>query len=76
MAQILVRNLESDVVERLKDRANLHGRSLEGELRWILTQTAGVGFDEARRLMRQWHKRLAGRDFPDSSKLVREDRDR
>ncbi|MCD4825004.1 MAG: hypothetical protein K8S55_10365 [Phycisphaerae bacterium] len=76
MAQILVRNLEPAVVERLKDRAHQHGRSLQKEVLWILTQTAGVGFDEARRLSRQWRKRLAGRDFPDSAELLREDRDR
>lgn len=76
MSQILVRNLEPDVVQRLKDRASRHGRSLQGEVRWILTQRAGMGFDEARRMARQWHKRLGGRDLPDSVDLVREDRGR
>jgi antitoxin FitA len=36
MAQILVRDLEDDVKERLQRRAARHGRSMEAELRDIL----------------------------------------
>jgi plasmid stability protein len=36
MAQILVRNLEDDVKEKLRRRARLHGRSTEEEVREIL----------------------------------------
>jgi len=36
MAQLVVRNLESDVKERLKRRAERHGRSMEEEARRIL----------------------------------------
>ncbi len=76
MPQILVRNLEPEVVERLKGSANRHGRSLQSEVHWILTQSAGLGFNEARQAVRGWQKRLAGRDFPDSTELLREDRSR
>lgn len=38
MAQLVVRNLPDDVKERLKRRANRHGRSLEAEVRDILGQ--------------------------------------
>ena len=36
MAQLVVRNLPDDVKERLKRRAERHGRSLEAEVRDIL----------------------------------------
>ncbi len=37
MAEIRVRNLPSDVVGEWKDRAKRHGRSLEAELRELIT---------------------------------------
>ena len=76
MARILIRDLNDETVRRLKDRAQRHGRSLEGEARLILTHAAGISFDEAKKLARQWHKRLAGRELPDSTELIREDRER
>ena len=38
MAQLIVRNLEEEVVQRLKVRAAEHGRSAEAEHREILRQ--------------------------------------
>ncbi len=76
MARILMRNLDPEVVNRLKERARRHGRSLEEEARLILTNAAGISFDNARKLARQWHKKLAGRRLPDSTDLIREDRQR
>ncbi|OHB57218.1 MAG: hypothetical protein A2Y07_00100 [Planctomycetes bacterium GWF2_50_10] len=76
MAQILVRDLESDVVEKLKVRAKKHGRSLQGEARQILTQSAGLSAGEAQKRSRQWHKKLAGRKFPDTTNMLSKDRGR
>jgi plasmid stability protein len=76
MARILIRDLDDETVKRLKDSARRHGRSLEGEARQILTHAAGITFDDARKLARQWHKKLAGRELPDSTGIVREDRRR
>jgi plasmid stability protein len=76
MARILIRDLDDETVKRLKDRARRHGRSLEGEARLVLTQAAGMDFHDARKLAQQWHKKLAGRKLPDSTDLVREDRQR
>jgi len=76
MAQILVRGLGEEVVARLKDRATLHGRSLESEARTILETAAGFTADEARRAVRDWQRRLAGRKMTDSRALLREDRQR
>lgn len=76
MAQILVRGLGEEVVARLKDRATLHGRSLESEARTILETAAGFTADEARRAVSGWQRRLAGRKMTDSRALLREDRQR
>jgi plasmid stability protein len=76
MAQILVRNLETDVVEKLKLRAKQHGRSLQSEVRQILTQSAGMNLDQTRKMSRMWQKKLARRKFPDTTPMLRQDRSR
>ena len=76
MAQIVVRNLESDVVDKLKWRAKLHGRSLESEARHILTQLAGFSPGQAKKTLSEWHKKLSGQTFPDTTELLRQDRTR
>ena len=76
MSQILVRNLEADVVEKLRLRAKRHGRSLQSEAKQILTKSAGMPAAEAQKVSRQWHKELAGRKFPDTAGLLRQDRTR
>lgn len=76
MAHILIRDLDDETVRRLKDRARRHGRSLQGEAKLILTQAAGISFDDAKKLARRWHEKLAGRQFPDSTQSIREDRQR
>ena len=38
MAQLIVRNLDDDVKQRLQQRARRHGRSTEEEVRSILRQ--------------------------------------
>ena len=40
MGQVLVRNLDDRVIESLKTKAELKGRSLEQELREVLTNAA------------------------------------
>ncbi len=76
MAQVLVRNLEGAVVERLKARARRHGRSLQAELKSVLEQAAGVNAEEARALAARIRRRLAGRRHSDSAALVAEGRRR
>lgn len=76
MAQIIVRNLDDSVVERLKNRARTNGRSLEAEVRLILEQSAKVDTATARSMAMDMRRRLKGRKFPDISELIREDRER
>jgi antitoxin FitA len=79
MAQLLVRGLEQETYDRLKETAKANGRSLEAEVRQILRQVAQEPkrtVAESGRVIRQIQQRLAGRQQTDSVDLVREDRDR
>jgi plasmid stability protein len=76
MAQIIVRNLDDAVVERLKAQAKDNNRSLEAEIRRILEQSAKMDMAQARQIVMEWRKKLQGREFVDSVALIREDRDR
>jgi hypothetical protein len=40
------------------------------------SETRQASFDTARAMTRAWHNRLRGRDLPDSSELLRDDRQR
>jgi antitoxin FitA len=53
MGQVLVRNLDDRVIERLKTKAELKGRSLEQELREVLTAAASLGPAEKVALFRR-----------------------
>jgi len=43
MAQILIRNLDPKVVEKLKEQAAANGRSLEADLRIFLERESWIG---------------------------------
>src|SRR5258708_10324161 len=47
MAQILVRDIEDDVKERLQRRAARHGRSMEAEIRDILRDVVKADMEPA-----------------------------
>jgi antitoxin FitA len=77
MPQVLVRDLDATVVERLKARAADNGRSLQAELKAILeTQARQMTKAEARALAARIRQRLAGRPQTDSGELQAEDRTR
>lgn len=76
MAQILIRNIEPSVIERLKMNAKLHRRSLQSELKFIIESAAKMSKEEAKTTSELWHKRLGKRTFTDSAKLLHEDRRR
>ena len=77
MANVTVRNIDDDIVESLKQQAKANSRSLEAELRVILTRAAmgDAGID-----LRALAERVAALtpDVPqtDSVDLLREDRNR
>lgn len=77
MAQVLVRDLDEAVVEQLKARAAGNDRSLEAELRAILTAaSAQVDWATARAEAEEMRQRLEGRPFPDAGALISEERQR
>lgn len=79
MATVTIRNLDDDVVEKLKLRAKEHNRSLEAELRQLLSDAAKLRqmretfLQEAARIREMTAK---GRSQSDSVDLLREDRGR
>ena len=79
MAQILVRDLEQGVVERLKRRAKEDGRSLQSEVKAILERAAfapQVNMETARNISETFRRKFKDRKFPDTVRLIRELRGR
>lgn len=78
MAKLTVRDLEDDVVARLKARALDHGRSLEAELRAILREAAAAPSPKELKAIAERITALtpAQRRQSDSTKRIRADRDR
>ena len=76
MGQVLVRNLPTEVVRKLKMRAQQHRRSLQEELKDILEQAAQQNAKNVQAKVHQVRKLFAGRRFSDSSNLIRQDRAR
>ena len=76
MPQLLVRDLEPGTVERLKLRAQRHGRSLQGEVKAILQAAATFSMSEAGSVAEQWQSKLSGGAYHDSAEAIREDRER
>lgn len=76
MASISVRNLDDDLLGRLKRRAARHGRSAEAEVRTILrhalSSESEPGFDGLAAAVRTLS---AGRKHSPAETLLRESRD-
>lgn len=78
MANLTIRNLDDAVVEKLKARAKDNERSLEAEIRVLLTETTQR---PSRKAFRELAERISamtpeGVKQTDSAELIREDRDR
>jgi len=79
MSQILVRNVEKETIERLKERAQRNGRSLEAEARVILSREARrptMDHEAALKLADEIRSRFGDRQLSDSAEIIREARDR
>lgn len=76
MPQVLVRDLDARVIERLKARAKRDGRSLQGELKVILEQAAARNDTEVRATIDRVRGLFSERSFSDSAVSIREDRQR
>ena len=79
MATINVRQLDDEVVRRLKQRAASNNRSLEGEVRHILEGAVADARSEKRasflRLAARLRRETEGRAQTPSEALIREDRE-
>jgi plasmid stability protein len=78
MGQILVRGIPEDDMEALGERAHRLGRSREQEVRELIARAAAEerGWAEHVRRAEAWRPRLRDRDLPDTTELLRDDRDR
>ena len=75
MASLHVRNVDDEIVARLKERAAKHGRSAEAEHRALLRdalEVDGMGFDELAAMLRA---HTAGRKHTPAEILQRESRE-
>ena len=76
MGTVTIRNLDDEVIEQAKQRARSHNRSLEAELRTILTrELKPLSPEEFFRLADEIRERTRGRPQIDSAILQREGRD-
>jgi plasmid stability protein len=80
MATLTVRNLEENVVRRLRIRAAEHGRSAEAEHREILRQALAAGDEQqakrqqAAERLAEFRSRTAGRGSAPAAELLQETR--
>jgi antitoxin FitA len=80
MATLTVRNLDEDVVRRLRIRAAEHGRSAEAEHREILRlaligdNDRGADRQRVAERLGEFRRRTAGRGSPTAAQLLREAR--
>jgi plasmid stability protein len=76
MANVFLRDIPEEVLNRLKDMAKAHNRSLQQELRVVLenmaVQTLPDVFQKTSELRKELRKKAIR--FTDSAKLLREDR--
>jgi antitoxin FitA len=79
VGQVVIRNLDDRVLERLKARAAAQRKSLEQSLRELLTEAARPDraevIAEVERIRRTTPAAAPGISYPTAEQLVREDRD-
>ena len=76
MGQVIVRNLDDKVIAALKAKAELHGHSLEQELRAILSGAAKLNAEERLALADRIRAMTPRKRQTDSTVLIREGRGR
>ena len=82
MAELVIKDVDDSMVVQLTRQAEVFGRSLQDELKVILSRAAlystapTVSMAEARKMADEMRAKLAGRQHTDSVELLREDRSR
>ena len=72
----LTLRLEEDLVHRLAERAERHGTSVEEEAHSMIADGLRKDWASFWERTARIQQRLVGRHFPDSTELIREDRER
>jgi antitoxin FitA len=79
VAQVVIRNIDDQVLDRLKARATAQRKSLEQSLRDLLTEAAKPSraelIAELERIRAMTPPRPPGVTYPTAEQLIREDRD-
>jgi plasmid stability protein len=75
---VLIRDIDEEVLGKLKSKAASNHRSLQEELKSLLESYAGPDIEEVRAMARETIEKYKaeGRKFSDSTKDIREDRER
>jgi plasmid stability protein len=76
MPDFLIRGLDDRTMERLKERAAKHGRSLQSEIKDTLRRSLKMTKEESLEASRRLRERTRGMDLGDSAAMIREDRER
>lgn len=75
---ISIKNVPADKVERLKMRAKLHHRSLQGELLALIDEAIGIPANDSITIeeLAERGRKLGLKTPSESVQMIREDRDR
>jgi len=76
MSQLLIHDLDETTLARLRERAVRHGRTVETEVKAILSDALGAANPWAAADAIFNELAASGRTFSDSADLIREDRER
>lgn len=76
MPNILIRDVSQKTVSRLKTRAKQHNRTLPGEVKHLIEESAQMSMDEARLRAARIRASFGKKKFSDSAELLREGRGR
>jgi plasmid stability protein len=76
MPDLLIRDLDPELLERLKLWAKQRGRSVQSEVKEILKNNTPLTMEEVRARMAEFWRNQPRRRLSDSAELIREDRER
>ena len=78
MPDVLIRNIDKEVLDRLKERAKHNNRSLQEELKEMLELHATPDLEETRNRVNEILRKYkaSGKSFPDSGEELSKDRER
>jgi plasmid stability protein len=76
MAHLILHDVDPEVMEELRRRADLRGREIEAEAKAVLEDSLGFSRVRSLALARRIREGLAGRGLAASASLIRAQRER